>query len=176
MIPLPDRWSPIVFTAAPSQPTNWREELVRVDHNFSDKLRAMFRYAHDSWDTSPPLPCGPTPAASRPSQTNFVGPATSLVARLTATASPTLLNEFVFSYTTDHIIVTSTGTPNPNAWQRPANLAIGSLFPGTNNGGKLPGFQHRRRFWRGIWQPGLREDPGFDSQWTLQREPHLHLS
>ena len=31
------------------------------------------------------------------------GPGVSMVARLTATISPTLLNEFVASYTTDHI-------------------------------------------------------------------------
>ena len=37
-----------------------------------------------------------------------------MVARLTATASPTLLNEFVASYTTDHITLIPIG-----AWQRP---------------------------------------------------------
>ena len=52
-------------------------------------------------------------------QTNFVGPAVSIVARLNWNPSPSLVNEFVFSYTTDHITFTSTGTPNPNAWQRP---------------------------------------------------------
>ena len=36
-------------------------------------------------------------------QTNFNNPGVSMVARLTANVSPTLLNEFVASYTTDHI-------------------------------------------------------------------------
>jgi hypothetical protein len=36
------------FNAAPVQPTNWREELVRVDQNFSDKVRLFARFLHDS--------------------------------------------------------------------------------------------------------------------------------
>ena len=152
---------PCVYTAAPSQPTNWREELVRVDHNLTDKMRLMFRYAHDSWDTVTATPLW-TNAGSFPTvETSFVGPAQSLVARLTATASPTLLNEFVFSYTTDHIILTSTGTPNPNAWKRPAGLGIGSLFPAADNGGKLPGFQITGGAGGAYGSDGFGQDPGY---------------
>jgi hypothetical protein len=110
MIPLPTVGTNL-YTAAPSQPTNWREELVRVDHNINDRMRVMFRYAHDSWDTVTATPLW-TNAGSFPTvETNFVGPATSMVARLTAAASPTLLNEFVFTHTTHHIVLTPTGTP-----------------------------------------------------------------
>jgi len=159
--PCSPQGTPCVFSAAPSQPTNWREELVRVDHNLTDKMRVMFRYAHDSWDTVTAIPLW-TNAGSFPTvETGFVGPATALVARLTATASPTLLNEFVFSYTTDHITLTSTGTPNPNAWQRPPGLTIGSLFPNTDNGGKLPGFQITGGFGGAYGSSGFGQDPGF---------------
>ena len=112
LIPLPNDGSNL-YTAAPVTPTNWREELVRVDHNLNDKMRLMFRYAHDSWATVTPVPLWTNGTSFPTIQTNFVGPATALVARLTASASPTLLNEFVFSYTTDHIVLTSTGTPDP---------------------------------------------------------------
>ena len=161
MIPSPTGGSLNVYTAAPSQPTNWREELVRVDHNFSDRLRAMFRYAHDSWSTVTATPLWSDGTSFPTIETNFVGPATALVARLTATASPTLLNEFVFSYTTDHIVLTSTGTPNPNAWQRPSNFAAGSLFPGTSNGGKLPGISVAGGFGGAYGSTGFSEDVGF---------------
>jgi hypothetical protein len=127
-----------VYQAAPVTPTNWREELVRVDHNLTDKMRVMFRYAHDSWATVTPVPLWTNGTTFPTIQTNFTGPATSLVARLTANASPTLLNEFVFSYTTDHIVLTSTGTPNPNAWQR-GTYTGGNLFPNVKTGNKLPG-------------------------------------
>ncbi len=40
------------FNAAPAQSTNWREELVRIDHNINDKQRFFFRYIHDSWSTA----------------------------------------------------------------------------------------------------------------------------
>jgi hypothetical protein len=96
----------------------------------------MFRFAHDSWNTVSPT--SQWTGSSFPTvQTNFVGPAVSMVGRVTTNFTPTLLNEFVMSYTTDHISFTSTGTPNPTAWQRPSGLAIGSLYD-NGFGGKLP--------------------------------------
>jgi len=113
-----------------SQPTYWREELLRVDHNFTPKLRGMFHYIHDSWNTVTPTTLWSN--ATLPSiQTKFVGPTTSAVARLIYTASPTLVNEFVFSYTSDHIFLTNVGP-----FQRPASMTMTGLFP--DFGGKLP--------------------------------------
>jgi hypothetical protein len=135
MVPLPTTGSPgnFIFQASPAQPTNWREELVRVDHNFSDKIRATFRFIHDSWQTTTAVPLWTNQGSFPTIQTAFKGPGVGLVFRLTATASPTLLNEFVFSYTADHIILNDLG-----AWKRPANLAIGDLFGG-NGHGVMPG-------------------------------------
>jgi hypothetical protein len=126
------------FNAAPSNATKWREELVRVDHNFNSNLRATFRYIHDSWNTVTPTTLWACPdGCSFPTiQTNFVGPGTSALARLTATINPTLLNEFVFSYTTDHITLTNTG---PGAVPRPSTMTMTGLFP--DFGGKLPGIE-----------------------------------
>ncbi len=120
------------FNASPATPTRWREELVRVDHNFTEKLRATFRYIHDSWETVTPVTLwGPD---SFPTiQTNFVGPGTSTVVRLTAEVSPTLLNEFVASYTGDHIFLTNQG---PGAIPRPSSMTMTGIFP--DFGGKLP--------------------------------------
>jgi carboxypeptidase family protein len=118
------------YNASISQPTFWREELVRVDHSFSNNLRGMFHYIHDSWNTTTPTTLWSN--ATLPSiQTKFVGPTTSAVARLTYTASPTLVNEFVFSYTADHIDLTNVGP-----FQRPASMTMTGLFP--DFGGKLP--------------------------------------
>lgn len=120
------------YDSSNPSPTYWREELVRIDHNFNAKLRGTFRYIHDSWNTT----TQPTlwSSATLPTiETKFIGPGTSAVARLTATASPTLMNEFVMSYTADHIFLTDVGP-----WQRPASMTMTGLF---NNGfgGKLPG-------------------------------------
>ena len=130
-----DASNPCFFTSSPAQTTKWREELIRVDHNFSDKLRATFRFIHDSWQTQTAVPLWTNQGSFPTIGTAFKGPGVSLVARLTETASPTLLNEFVFSYTVDHIILNDTGN-----WKRPANFSAGfsDLFPG-NGGGVLPG-------------------------------------
>ncbi len=125
-----------LYQASPTQPTNWREELLRLDQNFGSKVRAMFRYTHDSWNTVTPTTIY-TGSSFPTVQTNFIGPAVSVVARVIWNPSSTLVNEFVASYTTDHITFGSTGYPDPNAWRLPPNFPIGYFF---NNGadGKLP--------------------------------------
>ena len=67
------------------------------------------------------------------------------------TFSPTLLNEFVFSYTTDHIILNNTGN-----WQRPPGLPIGDLFGG-NGDGIMPGFNLVTNLYGG----GFGQDAGY---------------
>lgn len=124
------------FEQTVSTPTTWREELVRIDHNLTDNYRLTFRYIHDSWSTIVPNPLwGNGTSSFENIQTNFVGPGTSFVARLNANISPTLLNEFVASYTADHIFLNALNNPAP----LPAG-AMGSIF---NNGfgGKLPAIQ-----------------------------------
>ena len=160
LIPPPNAGAPgaAVYSASPVQPTNWREELIRVDHNFSSKLRAMFRYAHDSWDTITATSLW-TGSAFPTVQSNFSGPSLGIVARLSATASPTFLNEFTFSYTTDHIYMGSTGYPNPNAWKRPANFPMGSFFD-NGFGGKLPAITLTGN---SAYNGGFYEDP--NSEW-----------
>ena len=139
-----------------SPPTHWREELFRIDHNFTEKTRLTFRYIHDSWDTVVPTPQWGSIQNSFPTVENeFVGPGISMVARLTQTLSPTLLHEFSFSYTNSTITLTDTNGPGAQ-WQRPSVLdqpcavetnslgssanqcPMGYLF---NNGfgGKMPG-------------------------------------
>lgn len=116
-----------------STPTTWREQLIRIDHNLSDKYRLTFRYIHDSWSTVVPNPLwGVGTSDFQNIQTNFVGPGTSFVARLNANFSPTLLNEFVASYTADHIFLTALNEPAA----LPAG-AMGALFD-NGFGGKLP--------------------------------------
>ncbi|MGA7569088.1 MAG: carboxypeptidase regulatory-like domain-containing protein [Terriglobales bacterium] len=121
------------FITALSQPTTWREELFRIDHNINEHNRVSFHYVHDSWDQIEPSTLW-TGSTFPTVQTNFNGPAVSMLARLTSTISPTLLNEFVASYTTDHLIMHSIG-----AWQSPqGGLPMGYLFPDSGYLNKLP--------------------------------------
>jgi hypothetical protein len=136
MIPAPNQGvgTGSIFAAAVGEPMHWREDLFRLDHDFNSKLRFTFRAIHDSWDvTKSTVTWG---GESFPTiGTHFIGPGVEIVARLTATASPTLLNEFVASYTTDHIRQINT---NPSVWTRTSVFTMPGLFP--DFGGKLPGF------------------------------------
>ncbi len=98
-----------LFQSAPSQLTTNREELFRVDQVINDKLRGFYRFIHDSWATvsNPPT----FQSSSFPTvQNSFAGPGVDMVANLTYAASPTLVNEFVADYTTDHITLLNTTT------------------------------------------------------------------
>jgi Carboxypeptidase regulatory-like domain len=127
--PSPTTPGEAAFYDVTSQPTDWRQELLRVDQNFSDKERLSFHYIHDSWSTINQIPLWTNQGSFPTIQTNFTGPGVSYVARLASTFSPTLLNEFVFSYTTDHIGLTDTGD-----YKRPSGTTFGSLFPGADRG------------------------------------------
>src|SRR6266852_2265984 len=152
MFPLPNvhsadsaAWS---FNQSSSTPTYWREELFKIDHNINSKLRASVRYIHDSWSSVSPVPLW-TNAGSYPTIQDAYGqPSTSLVAHLTATLSPRLLNEFVASYSVNHITF-----QNQGAWKRPDGYNLG-LFQNGFGGGKLPGFQ----FNGGTLFTGLAQD------------------
>ncbi len=131
-------------------PTTWREELVRVDHNITDHERLTLRYIHDSWNT---IEAGPIwDSGLVPDNPNgFNGPGVSMVARLTSTISPTLLNEFVASYTTDHISFNSVGY-----WQLPSAFPMGYLYS-NGAGGKLPAINIGDG--GGAYGGGFAEDP-----------------
>jgi Carboxypeptidase regulatory-like domain/TonB-dependent Receptor Plug Domain len=158
MIPSPNS-GPNAWFATPSLPTNWREELFRVDQNINDKVRATFRYIHDSWDQDYPVPLWTSGTSFPTIQTNFNGPGVSMVARVTAAVSPTLLNEFVASYTTDHITTSLIGP-----WQRPSGFPPIGIY---NNGfgGKVPGISLSGG------QYNFAEDPGYVPNGPLNSNP-----
>ena len=119
------------YAASPNQPTNWRQELFRIDHNITPKLRAMFRYIHDSYDTiTPNILFGSNPFPTV--QSNVQSPGTSIVLRVTANPTNTLVNEAVFSYTTDHLIVSPVGNvaiPNGFAMTSLFHNGFGGILP-----------------------------------------------
>jgi hypothetical protein len=147
--------------ATPTLPTHWRQELFKVDQNIGQKVRADFRYIHDSWNQQYPVPLWTNGTTFPTIQTNFNNPGVSMVARITANVSPTLLNEFVASYTTDHISTSLTGP-----WQRPSGFPAIGLY---NNGygGKVPGISVSG----GEYGGGFTEDPGYVPQGPLNSNP-----
>lgn len=131
-----------------SLPTYWREELFRIDHAINSNWSANFRYIHDEWDETTPVPQYAYTQNSFPTiQNRFYAPGLSLVARVSGAFSPTFLNEFVASYTDEYI--TLRDVPGPGAsLARPASLngscgttaaacPLGTIFD--NNGAGIDG-------------------------------------
>ena len=113
------------YDATVSPSTYWREELFRIDQVITSKLHASFRYIHDSWDTTVLTPqwsllstTNPAAATFPTVENRFVGPGTSLVAHLTHTISPTLLNDLVVSYVNSTITLTDQNGPGGAQFQR----------------------------------------------------------
>lgn len=111
------------YNVAVSPSTYWREELFRIDQTITQKLRASFRYVHDAWDTSVLTPQWGIVRNTFPTvQNRFTGPGTSLVANLSFTISPTLLNSFVASYANSSITLVDQNGPGNAQFQRNPTL------------------------------------------------------
>jgi Carboxypeptidase regulatory-like domain len=133
-----------------SSPISWHEELIKVDDDISSKVRANIRFIHDSWTQNTPQ--SPWTQPSIPAIGGTIqGPGISVVTSVTATLSPNLLNEFVFSYASNHLHLFNTG----NSWKRPASMTMTGIFENGFNG-TIPAF--------GIGGPGnfnFDVDPGY---------------
>jgi len=144
------------YNADVSLPTNWREELFRIDHNISSKIQTSFRYIHDSWDATMPVPQWGNIQNSFPTvQNKFHGPGTSMVATLSNSLSNSFLNTLVVSYVNSDITLTDVAGPGANL-TRPALLdapcapdsdpryrlylqcPMGSFFGGSQATAKIP--------------------------------------
>ena len=133
LVPLPNEPDNLFQESWP-QYTHWHEELFKIDQNFTPKIHGSFRFIHDSWQQF--YPVSPWSGSSVPTiGGTIIGPGVSIVANLTANASPTLLNEFVFSYTTDHLSLLQ----GSNKWQRPSSMTMTGIFA-NGFGGELPKF------------------------------------
>jgi hypothetical protein len=147
-IPLPNVGHALFGTFA--SPISWHEELIKVDDQVNAKLSANFRFIHDSWTQKYPI--SPWSGSSVPAIGGTLqGPGISAVMNLTSAVSPTLLNEFVFSYAANHLHLFNTGT----SWVRPASMTMTGIFENGFNG-TIPAI--------GIGGPGnfnFAIDPGY---------------
>jgi hypothetical protein len=131
------------YNAAVSPSTYWREELFRIDHNFTQKLKASFRYLHDEWHTTVLAPqwnflsvTNPSAATFPGIQNYFTGPGISLVFNLTHAISSTLINNIGLSYVNSNITLTDINGPGGARYQR--NPAIDQPLIGSAAGGCNP--------------------------------------
>jgi Carboxypeptidase regulatory-like domain/TonB-dependent Receptor Plug Domain len=110
------------FAAAVAVPTDLREEIVRIDHQFNDKLSLMGHLIYDSssnayattlWgsDTYPTV------------GTLLTAPSYSVVVRLTQSISPTVVNEVSYNFNGNKLNLVPTGT-----YTRPTGFNVPEYF------------------------------------------------
>lgn len=120
------------YIYAPAVPTHVNEQIVRIDHEFSDKTSLMFHYIRDGINQTFPttLWTGDTyPTVG----TDFLNQPQSFLLKLTRSISPTLLNEAVVGFNRQPITLALTGT-----YAQPSGFAITPLFPGANFSNRIP--------------------------------------
>jgi hypothetical protein len=120
------------YYASANQRTNYREEAVRMDHQFSDKLAVMGSLIYDNGAETdiPPLWAGGTfdTAGSVMAVPSWAG-----VIHATYTISSNLLNESSFNLNGNNINITNFGV-----YQKPSGYNVQNFFD-ANRDNKLPG-------------------------------------
>jgi hypothetical protein len=130
---------PRCFDATISPDTNWREDLFRIDHDFTANDRLSVRFIHDSWDTTVPLAQWSYLTNSYPTvQNDFNGPGTAVIARFTQTLSPTWLNQLAFGFTNAHITLTNIPGYGGASTVRTSDFDTMGYFFNNGFGNKIP--------------------------------------
>ncbi len=141
-LPFPNN-GPDSYVAAHSQPTNWREEQIRVDQNISDKTTAFLRFTNDAWNTNWATEQWASWGAPDSINTPFIGPAKSAAFHLAHNFNPHLMNEFIMGYTVDHIFLTDVPGAGSvsHSITKPSNWGVGHLFNSNVSNPLLPALE-----------------------------------
>jgi outer membrane receptor protein involved in Fe transport len=119
------------------QPTDVREDVLRIDHTINSKLQLMGNFLHDAVSQTyyPPL----WSDSSYPTVGSVLqNPSYSAVTKLTQTYSPNLLNETTFNYGGNKITLTPVAGAGASFVQ-PSGWSATSFFPAADNvGQRLP--------------------------------------
>jgi hypothetical protein len=115
------------YIASIPQPTEVREDIVRIDHAITSKYQLMGHYLHDTLAQNyfPPLWGDSTYPTVGTAMTN---PSYTAVIKLTQTYSPNLLNETAILYSGNKITLTPIKGPG-GTFLQPAGWTATSFFP-----------------------------------------------
>ncbi|QNI32706.1 TonB-dependent receptor [Alloacidobacterium dinghuense] len=150
------------------QPTDVREDVVRIDHNFSSKFQFSGHYLHDAVTQTyyPPLWGDSTyPTVG----TAMLNPSWSSSLKLTQTYTPSLLNETSFLFSGNTINLDPVGiSAQPSGW------SASSFFPLANNvGSRMPEIDLQAPYsvnWSSSYYPWKNSyfgyEPRDDVSWT----------
>ncbi len=115
------------YTSSPKQPTYVREDVVRIDHDFTSRLHLMGHWIHDQMAQTI-LPAQWSNSSYPTAGNIFANPSWGSVIKLTQTISPTLLNETSLNVNGNYIKWSPVGTyAQPSGWTQTG------YFPAANN-------------------------------------------
>jgi hypothetical protein len=122
------------YTKSFGVPTNLREEIVRIDHSFSDREQVFFRFIQESNNQN--FTNNLWSGSSYPTTTTLLKNNPKMyLGQLTSTISPTAVNTVSLGYTKQPLDLSLNGN-----YQRPPNLNIPQIFP-ENRENRLPNIQ-----------------------------------
>src|SRR5277367_5498879 len=125
------------FTGAATSPTNVKEEIVRIDHNFNSKFSVFGHfiaeqvsqgYSTSQWSGANVPTVGDT----------FGNPSYSAVVHATYAINPNLLNETAFNYNGNRINIVPFAGAGLSSLAVPAGFESNRLFTGPNNDDRFP--------------------------------------
>lgn len=121
------------YVSSIPQPTNVREDVLRIDHAINSKLQLMGHYVHDAvTQTTYPPQWGDSSYPT--SGSTMLNPAWMAAFKLTQMYSPSLLNETAFNYSDNTVKITPVGNV-----AQPAGWTATTFFPLANNiGSRMP--------------------------------------
>lgn len=128
----PTSQHPFNYSALVGDPYNFRQELVRVDHDFSDHVKLMVHYIHDSVFEHYPNTLwwgGNLPTITSTANT----PGDNLMVKLTTIINPTLVNEVSYNLSRTEGTVLPVG-----AFQKSGNLQVNELYSQNNALNRIP--------------------------------------
>ncbi|MBZ5684516.1 MAG: carboxypeptidase regulatory-like domain-containing protein [Acidobacteriia bacterium] len=120
------------FIGGGNQPTFGREEIVRIDHRFTDKFSVFGHYIQDSADQN----YGTTmwSGDNMPSVGNTFGnPSYHYVVHATHAINPNVLNEIAFNYNGNRIHILPDGV-----YKAPSGFTFNRIFTGENALNRIP--------------------------------------
>ncbi len=127
-VPLPNS-GPIDWLKSPSVPTEWRQEMIRVDQNVGSKTRI---YGRATWEKffATFVPVFYTSSSYDSISSVYGGPSYNWVGHVTHTFTPTIVNDIMVHYDMFHNQWANSAGPSagPNAVSKPSDWSMKYLF------------------------------------------------
>lgn len=169
--PLPNISGEVVdnFNMAPSVPQNFRQELIRWDHNFTDNVKVMGRFTYDSFDDTPTTTLWTNQSFPNINAT-INTPGLNYIIKLTHVMSPTLVHEFNYNHAGNNIDIVMNGQ-----FERPGDLNVPQLFS-ENRANRIPNLimgQGYGNLNTGSWPwQNLNDVLTWEDKWTWSMGDH----